>query len=307
MPALVHFNNALSNGVLVTSTQVARQANGLIDVQIDYVGRAAKLSQLMRLFYLDAPPPVFPASDLSRADLVNGKLFMVSSSTAQANGIATISARYAGVAFGIEKAFVAYDYRDFSANVPVYVTLDGNFGGYANRYLAAYRDGQDGIPNDFFSMIPAFYVIMSGRVATVRYTYAELAETGATSQIAVTKPKGLVSGVTAKRIENNQNGDAQGRFGATVNATTGVLDAVQTTSGNVSQFAEQSYNGFSEGFPPANFSASAFKQLSTISTQEWQVRGVSPVVEYSRSEKADAVTPSVLVREITYTAQVAQS
>jgi hypothetical protein len=95
MPSLVHTTNALQVGLALTDESVSEQASGLVSVQMKFVCRASNNSRLGKLFYNDAPPPIFPKS-LQASELIGRRLFMVSRSVTQSNGLAYVQAEYAG-------------------------------------------------------------------------------------------------------------------------------------------------------------------------------------------------------------------
>jgi hypothetical protein len=95
MPALVHTNSALQGGFAKVSESVSEQASGLVTVQMQFVCRASNSARLSRLFYSDAPPPIFPDA-LNAADLITRRLYMVNRSVEQSNGLTYVQAEYAG-------------------------------------------------------------------------------------------------------------------------------------------------------------------------------------------------------------------
>jgi hypothetical protein len=95
MPAIVHTNSALLSGMAVTSESLSEEASGLVRVRMDYVHRSSKAAQLNKLFYSDAPPPIFP-SMISPSDLLERRLYMVQRAVSQENGLTYVQADYAG-------------------------------------------------------------------------------------------------------------------------------------------------------------------------------------------------------------------
>lgn len=97
MPSLVHASSRLtvSPGVALVSQSASEQVNGLVTVSCDFVCTAAQSSQIDKLFYPDAPPPIWPSS-VNREYLLARQLFMVERSLSQENGLTYISATYAG-------------------------------------------------------------------------------------------------------------------------------------------------------------------------------------------------------------------
>jgi hypothetical protein len=95
MPAVLHTNSVLQGGMVVTSESVSEQANGLVNVQMEFVYRASNSNRLGKLFYNDAPPPIFPES-VQASELLSRKLYMISRSVSRTNGFAYVQAEYAG-------------------------------------------------------------------------------------------------------------------------------------------------------------------------------------------------------------------
>lgn len=97
MPSLVHASSHLtgSPGVALLKQSVSEQVNGLVTVSCDFVCTKARSLQIDKLFYPDAPPPVWPSS-VNRDYLLARQLFMVDRSLSQENGLTYVSATYAG-------------------------------------------------------------------------------------------------------------------------------------------------------------------------------------------------------------------
>jgi hypothetical protein len=96
MPATIIGNSEwTSRGLVLTAQDAQEQVNGLVNVQVTYVGPASRHDQISREFYQDAPPPIFP-SVVSPSELVTNRLYMVSRSVSRANGLTTVQADYVG-------------------------------------------------------------------------------------------------------------------------------------------------------------------------------------------------------------------
>jgi hypothetical protein len=96
MPATIIGSPQWNTRGLILSEQSAQdQVNGLINVQAVYVGPSSKHDKIVRSFYPDAPPPIFP-SIVSRGELLTGNLYLEQSSITRANGITTVRANYVG-------------------------------------------------------------------------------------------------------------------------------------------------------------------------------------------------------------------
>jgi hypothetical protein len=96
MPATIIGNSEwTSRGLVLTAQDAQEQVNGLVNVQVTYVGPASRHDQISRSFYLDATPPIWPQV-VSPSELVTNRLYMVSRSVSRANGLTTIQANYVG-------------------------------------------------------------------------------------------------------------------------------------------------------------------------------------------------------------------
>lgn len=97
MPSLVHASSRLTGfpGVALLKQSVSEQVNGLVTVSCDFVCKASNATSVDRLFYPDAPPPVWPSA-VNKSYLLSQKLFMVDRSLSQENGLTYVSATYAG-------------------------------------------------------------------------------------------------------------------------------------------------------------------------------------------------------------------
>jgi hypothetical protein len=96
MPATIIGNSEwTSRGLVLTAQDAQEQVNGLVNVQVTYVGPSSRHDEISRSFYLDAPPPIFP-SVVNPSELVTGRLFMTDRSVNRANGLTTVQASYVG-------------------------------------------------------------------------------------------------------------------------------------------------------------------------------------------------------------------
>jgi hypothetical protein len=82
-------------GLVLSSMEAQDQVNGLVRVQVTYVGPSSKHEKIVREFYPDAPPPIWP-SIVSRGELLTNSLYLEQSSITRANGLTTVTANYAG-------------------------------------------------------------------------------------------------------------------------------------------------------------------------------------------------------------------
>jgi hypothetical protein len=101
MPATIIGNSEwTARGLVLTAQNAQEQVNGLVNVQVTYVGPASRHDQISREFYQDAPPPIWPQV-VSPSELVTNRLYMVSRSVSRANGLTTVQADYVG---GLQRA-----------------------------------------------------------------------------------------------------------------------------------------------------------------------------------------------------------
>lgn len=96
MPATIIGNNEWNTrGLVLTRQDAQEQVNGLVTVQVEYVGPSTKHDQLSRNFFTDAPPPIWP-SVVNRDELLTNRLYMESRTFTRANGLTTVRANYVG-------------------------------------------------------------------------------------------------------------------------------------------------------------------------------------------------------------------
>lgn len=96
MPSTVYTSPSLNaRGLALVSQSVQEQISGLVNVSVEYVTTATRRDLVASMFYLDAPPPIFPDC-VNRFELQNRALYMVTRNITQANGLVTINAEYAG-------------------------------------------------------------------------------------------------------------------------------------------------------------------------------------------------------------------
>jgi hypothetical protein len=96
MPAIVYQSPGMAARRLALVSQSAQeQITGLVNVSVEYVTTTANRDRVAAMFYVDAPPPIWPDS-VNQFELQNRALYMVSRNITQANGLVTINAEYAG-------------------------------------------------------------------------------------------------------------------------------------------------------------------------------------------------------------------
>jgi len=298
MPSVVHFAPSLvSGGLLVGKTNVNTQVTGLVDVTVDYICRTADLDTHLEKFFLDAPPPVFPSRTISTTALVEGKLFMVNYGVNDQYGVATISARYAGVTSKPIKPYASFEYSDFAVAVPVYVSLSGAFG--SQEFIGF------GEVNDFAFPPGAMTVSFRGRAESIAYTWATL---DTASAVPTTLPPRPAESDALAELELVPGAIVStnylGEFGEVFNTPQlEVLINGQNVGSNyeppkvnsldVLTYAAQQ-NGLLAGGNLRDW-------FGVLTVAQWQSRGVVPRVGFQVSRRTQAITPSVYIREIEYT------
>jgi hypothetical protein len=143
MPALIHNSSALtSSGIALMSQSLEEQPSGLVRVTVSYAVTQAKSADLASLFYLDAPPPVFPTV-VRRDDLQRGSLFLEKHNVVKSFGQWVVQASYVGAKL-LRSGFGGLLNRNDEARVTPPV-----------RFLAGLTFGSDSIPQ----LIPAYDVL----------------------------------------------------------------------------------------------------------------------------------------------------
>jgi hypothetical protein len=97
MPAALHISQTLNgNRFAIIEENETQEPNGLVKVALTYSVAPSYADSLLQHFFLDAAPPVFPAT-VNRASLQGSQgLYMLDFSTDKANGLWTVSANYVG-------------------------------------------------------------------------------------------------------------------------------------------------------------------------------------------------------------------
>jgi hypothetical protein len=101
MPAIVRGSAEWNQrGLILSRMDAQEQVNGLVNVQVEYVGPSTRHDIISRSFYQDAPPPIWP-SVVSPGELVTNRLYMESRTVERANGLTKVRANYVG---GLQRA-----------------------------------------------------------------------------------------------------------------------------------------------------------------------------------------------------------
>jgi hypothetical protein len=94
MPATIIGNSEwTSRGLVLTAQNAQEQVNGLVNVQVEYNAPATKQHKIDQLFYVDAPPPIWP-SVVNRGEMLTNNSYMVTRSVERANGLVRVRAEY---------------------------------------------------------------------------------------------------------------------------------------------------------------------------------------------------------------------
>mgnify|MGYP003649607768 CR=1 FL=1 len=84
-----------SSGLALNSQTFTEDISGLVRVSMRFTTTKAKRDSVSQLFYVDAPPPIWPSS-IDSYLLQTEQLYMVDRNVTQSNGLVEISAQYAG-------------------------------------------------------------------------------------------------------------------------------------------------------------------------------------------------------------------
>jgi hypothetical protein len=117
MPALIHNSqNFASRGIAILDQSYEEQPSGLVRVRVDYaMTNESAVLRLGKLFFLDAPPPVFP-NIIPPENLQRGGLFLESHSVEKSYGQWRIAANYVG-AKSLRDKFRGFITRESEARV----------------------------------------------------------------------------------------------------------------------------------------------------------------------------------------------
>lgn len=82
-------------GLVLTQQSAAEDKTGLVTVSATYAGPSSKHDAILRQFYREAPPPIWP-SVVSKDDLLTRRLYLDTLTVNRANGITEVQASYVG-------------------------------------------------------------------------------------------------------------------------------------------------------------------------------------------------------------------
>jgi hypothetical protein len=96
MPSTVISSSAFaSSGIALNSQSFTEDISGLVRASLTFTTTASRADEMSQLFYVDAPPPVWPDS-IDRFVLQSQQLYMVNRTVDKFAGLVTIKAQYAG-------------------------------------------------------------------------------------------------------------------------------------------------------------------------------------------------------------------
>jgi hypothetical protein len=123
MPSIVIKSTAFaSSGLALNSQTFTEDISGLVRVAMTFTTTTAKRDAVSQLFYVDAPPPIFPTS-IDRYLLQTEQLYMVDRTVTQSNGLVEISAQYAGaLKSSIASPKVSLERKSVNFNLSIRVT-----------------------------------------------------------------------------------------------------------------------------------------------------------------------------------------
>lgn len=167
MPATVIGSAEWNTRGIVLSRQTAQeQVNGLVNVQVEYSIPASKQYQIDRMFYVDAPPPIWPTV-VNRAEMLTNNLYMVQRSISRANGLVIVNAEYSS---GLKRAgFRGYFVRE---------NVETGKKAFAYNYITIAQGGMPGLytlikspaPNSVLrSTDPGSLFLYDERIKTVEF------------------------------------------------------------------------------------------------------------------------------------------
>jgi hypothetical protein len=84
-----------SSGIALNSQSFTEDISGLVRASLTFTTTASRADEMSQLFYVDAPPPVWPDS-IDRFVLQSQQLYMVNRTVDKFAGLVTIKAQYAG-------------------------------------------------------------------------------------------------------------------------------------------------------------------------------------------------------------------
>lgn len=127
MPATLHISPRLVSGRFVITEQSESQAaNGLVTVNVTYTVNPSAATNLSQIFYLDAPPPVFPSATQKSTLQGTQGLYLLDHSVEKQNGLWTIQATYVGarIIYSGQRMFIT---RDGESRVTPQIRIEAGY------------------------------------------------------------------------------------------------------------------------------------------------------------------------------------
>lgn len=120
MPSIVYRSSSMvARRLALTSQNVTEQANGLVEVGLEYSAAASDRAAVVPLFKTDTAPPIRP-SIVDYDALQTRTLYLRNFRMEQANGLLNIFASYVGANFSaLQTPALFSDFESFSFNVNV--------------------------------------------------------------------------------------------------------------------------------------------------------------------------------------------
>jgi hypothetical protein len=118
MPSIVYQSSSMaSRRLALVSQNVTEQANGLVEVNVEYAALASARDRVLPLFKTDLPPPIMPDM-VNLSALQTQRLYLRNFSNVQANGTMLISASYVGANFSaLDSPAIYSDFELFNFQV----------------------------------------------------------------------------------------------------------------------------------------------------------------------------------------------
>jgi hypothetical protein len=134
MPSIVHQSPDLAfRGIALVDQSLARQPSGLVNVVVQYVVPATRLSQILPQFEIDSPPPIHPDL-IDRDELQTRRLYLENFTVDKEAGLTYINAQYAGaLTRGLATPYQTNQFERGTTDMPIAsLSESGQIGGNDN-------------------------------------------------------------------------------------------------------------------------------------------------------------------------------
>lgn len=204
MPSTVISSSAFaSSGIALNSQSFTEDISGLVRASLTFTTTASRADEISQLFYVDAPPPIWPDS-IDRFVLQSQQLYMVNRTVDKFAGLVTIKAQYAGaLSNAIANPRVSLERKSVSFNLSIRVTGLVTHTFWRTRYGKWYLDpmevtsfGANGTWSEGSSIVDAFdYYSGNATIGIKRISFASVGQ----DTFAVDPPlaTSLILGATA--------------------------------------------------------------------------------------------------------------